>query len=217
MEISHYPSQGYFSPVEQEALAVIADDYPELVTRLAAHWARQGRSQQFKVQLARAYVQQHHSDGAAFLRSMFTRQIRAVHKRSLLDLFHVHHPESFADFVRDIWEGEPATLIKRYALELLLQVDRSLAIDLMLNHGVQANRLGTRVAVCTILASIAEEGATTALLERVRLDPSKWVRLQALRSLAAPGRAVDRQQIREAAQWEEDPDVLALRLQLLGV
>ena len=207
----------HFNHLEQEAFEVIASDYPHLVMQSAAQWARQRRSEQFKVQLAKAYVEQRPSDGAAFLRSLFTRRTRAAHKRGLLDLFRRHYPESFAEFVRDTWTGEPAALIKRHALELLLQVDRSLAVDLMLNHGVESNQHGTRVAVCSMLGAVAEEEVTAALLERLRLDPSKWVRLQALRSLAAPGRAVDRRQIQEAAQGERAEEVLALRHQLLGL
>ena len=107
-------------------------------------------------------------------------------------------------------------MVKRHALELLLQVDREAAIELMLGEGIWENRVGTRMAVCTTLASVNREEATAALLERLRQDPSVWVRLQALRSLASPGRRLDRQRVSEAMQGEKDPDVLALRAQLLG-
>jgi HEAT repeat protein len=202
--------------LEEEALAVLAEDDPDLVARSAAQWIRLRRSPSFRLRLASAYGSQAPADGVAFLRGLFTRQERAAHKRSLLNLFVDRYPESFPDLVRDLWPREPAALVKRHALELLLRVDREAAIELMLTDGVRANRLGTRMAVCNILASIYREEATAALLERLRNDPSRWVRLQALRSLASPGRHLDRQQVTAALQGEKDPDVLALHTQILG-
>jgi NACHT domain/HEAT repeats/Restriction endonuclease len=207
-----------FSPLEQEALSVLAEDYPDLLARSAPDWLRQRRTMAFKVQLAQAYVRQHHPvDGLDVLRSLFTPHRRPAHKRTLLGLVVQIYPESFPDFVRGIWPREPTTIVKREALELLLHMDRELAVELMLAGAIRENRIGTRVAVCTILAAIYREEATAALLERLCNDPSRWVRLQCLRSLAAPGRALDRAQVVEATRREKDPDVLTLRRQLLGV
>lgn len=206
-----------FSPLEQEALAVLAEDYPDVLARFAPDWFRQRRTRAFKVMLAQAYVRQHPADGMEILRSLFTPLQRPAHKRTLLDLTVQFYPESFPELVRGIWPREPTTIIKKQALELLLQVDREQAIELMLTEAIRENRIGTRVSVCAILAAIHREEATAALLERLRNDPSRWVRLQCLRSLAAPGRALDRRQVVEATRGEKDPDVLALRGQLLGV
>jgi hypothetical protein len=206
-----------FSPLEQEALAVLAEDYPDLLARSAPDWLRQRRTMAFKVQLAQAYVRQRPPDGLDVLRSLFTPRQRPAHKRTLLDLAMQVYPESLPDFVRGIWPREPTTIVKRQALELLFQVDRELAIELMLAGTIRENRIGTRVAVCAILAAVHREEATVALLERLCNDPSRWVRLQCLRSLAAPGRALDRTRVVEATRREKDPDVLALRRQLLGV
>lgn len=206
-----------FSPLEQEALAVLAEDYPDLLARFAPDWLRQRRMRAFKVMLAQAYVRQHPADGMEILRSLFTPLQRPVHKRTLLSLAVQLYPESFPEFVRSIWPREPTTIIKKQILELLLQVDREPAIELMLTEAIRENRIGTRVSVCAILAAVYREEATAALLERLRNDPSRWVRLQCLRSLAAPGRALDRRQVVAATQGEKDPDVIALRQQLLGV
>jgi hypothetical protein len=206
-----------FSPLEQEALAVLAEDYPDLLARFAPDWLRQRRTRTFKVPLAQAYVRQRPPDGLDILRSLFTPLQRPAHKRTLLNLVVQCYPESFPDFVRGIWPREPTTIVKKQALELLLQVDLELAVELMLTGAIRENRIGTRVAVCAILAAIHREEATAALLERLRNDPSRWVRLQCLRSLAAPGRALDRRQVVEATWGEKDPDVVALRGQLLGV
>lgn len=206
-----------FSPLEQEALTVLAEEYPDLLARFAPAWLRQRRMMAFKVQLAHNYVRQRPADGLDVLRSLFTPRQRPAHKRTLLDLAAQLYPESFPDFVRGLWPREPTTIVKRQALEMLLQVDRELAIDLMLTEAIRENRIGIRVAVCAILAAIHREEATAALLERLRSDPSRWVRLQCLRSLAAPGRALDRAQVVEATRGEKDPDVLTLRQQLLGV
>ena len=206
-----------FSPLEQEALAVLAEDYPDLLARFAPEWLRQRRTRAFKVPLAEAYVRQRPADGMEILRSLFTPLQRPTHKRTLLALAMQVYPESFPDFVRGIWPREPTTIVKKQALELLLQVDREMAVELMLTEAIRENRIGTRVAACAILAAIHREESTAALLERLRNDPSRWVRLQCLRSLAAPGRALDRRQVVEATRGEKDPDVLTLRQQLLGV
>ncbi len=203
--------------VALEALAVLAEDYLDEVVRLAPEWLKQRRTQAFKVPLARAYVSGRPDDGMEVLRALFTPRQRPAHKWVLLNLAIQHYPESFADFIREIWPREPTTIVKRQALELLLQVDRDLAVELILTQAIRENRIGTRVAVCGILAAIQREDATQALLERLANDPSRWVRLQCLRSLAAPGRALDRKQVAEATKGERDPDVLELRRQLLGV
>lgn len=219
---SQVPVRGYLkgyyhSPLEMQALEVLDEDYPELLALHAPVWLRQHRSHQFKNQLAQAYVRQRPADGEEVLRSLLlARRHRAGHKLGLLDFFLHEYQEGFAVLVRDLWAREPASLVKRHALELLLQVDREAAIELMLGAGVWENRVGTRIAVCTTLASVNREEATAALLERLRHDPSQWVRLQALRSLAAPGRKLDRERVSEAMQEEKDPEVLALRAQLLG-
>ncbi len=220
---SHVPLRGYLkgylhSPLELQALEVLSEDYPELLSARAPVWMSQHRSHGFKVHLAQAYVRQHPPEGEEMLRSLLlARRQRVAHKLSLLDIFTREYRESFRDLVRELWPREPANMVKRHALELLLQVDREAAIELMLGEGIWENRVGTRMAVCTTLASVNREEATGALLERLRQDPSVWVRLQALRSLASPGRRLERQQVTEAMQGEKDPGVLALRAQLLGV
>jgi hypothetical protein len=186
------------------------------VARFAARWSRLPHNHLFRLRLASAYVRHAPADGMEFLRDLFNRRQRAVYKRNLLHLFADRYPESFPALVQDLWPREPTTLVKRHALELLLRLDRELAIEIMLTEGIRANRIGIRIAVCTILAAIRREEATAALLERLRNDPSRWVRLQALRSLAAPGRHLDAQQVTAALQGEKDPDVLALRSQILG-
>lgn len=222
IEGSNVPVRGYlkdyfYSPLELQALEVLEEDYPELLAAHAPAWLRQHRSHNFKVQLAQTYVRQRPPDGEELLRSLLlARRHRVAHKLGLLDFFMLEYRESFPALVRDLWAREPASLVKRHALELLLQVDREAAIGLMLGEGVWENRVGTRIAVCTTLASVNREEATAALLERLRHDPSQWVRLQALRSLAAPGRKLDRQRVAEAMQEEKDPEVLSLRTQLLG-
>lgn len=218
-EVSGFLAQlieGDSMQLEHEALAVLAEDDSELVVQSAARWVRLRRGPQFRLQLASAYVRQGPANGVQFLRDLFNGRPRAAHKRSLLDLFAEQYPESFPGLVRDLWPREHVTLVHRHALELLLQVDREAAVELMLTEGLRANRAGTRIAVCMILSSIRREEATAALLERLQNDPSRWVRLQALRSLAAPGRRLDVRQVAAALQSEKDPDVLALRSQILG-
>jgi hypothetical protein len=204
-----------FSPMEQAAFAVFAEDYPELVARFAPDWLRSRRTRAFQVPLVQAYLRQCPPEGLDVLRTLFTPRQRPANKRILLDLALQHYPDSFAGFVRHLWPREPTTMVKRQALEL--RVDEELAVEIMLSQAIRENRIGTRVAVCSILSAIHREAATQALLERLANDPSRWVRLQCLRSLAAPGRALARQLVLEATQGEKDPDVLVLRRQLLAV
>jgi len=205
------------SPLALDALEVLSRDYPDAVRRHGPRWIGNlgRRTHQFKLHVAQAYAAQKPADGPEALRSLFLRS-RAVTKRGLLDLWFRFYPDALADFLREVWDREPVTLVKRHALELLLQVDREAAVELMLTQGIRDRRIGTRVAVCTILSAVRDERATEALLDRLRQDPSRYVRLQCLRSLAAPGRQVDRARLAEALAGEADPDVLTLRSQLLG-
>lgn len=205
------------SSLAMNAVEVLARDYPAAIVRHGRGWVGNigRRSHQFKLQIARAYVSHQPEDGLDLLRSLF-HHARAVTKRGLLDLVFQFYPQSLAGFLREIWDKEPVTLIKRHALELLLRVDREAAVELILQHGIRENRIGTRVAVCTILAAVPDEEATEALLERLLHDPSRFVRLQSLRSLVSPGRTVDWRRIAESMRGETDPDVLSLKSQLLG-
>ena len=206
-----------FSPLALNAVEVLARDYPAAIVWHGPRWvASPGRrSHQFKLHVARAYVGQQPADGLDLLRSLFPHA-RPVTKRGLLDLFFQFYPQSLAGFLREIWDQEHVTLVKRHALELLLKIDRETAVQLMLSQGIRENRTGWRIAVCTILAAVPEEAVTAALLERLQHDPSRFVRLQSLRSLVSPGRAIDWRRIAETMRSEADPDVLALKSQLLG-
>ncbi len=205
------------SPLAVDALEVLARDYPEAIHQQGPRWAKSlgRRHHQFKLKLVQVYVERKPAEGLDLLKAIFTGS-RALTKRGLLNLFSRFYPQSLAGFLRDIWDQEPVTLVKRHALELLLRVDRESAIDLMLSRGVRENRIGTRVAVCTILAAVRSEEATEALIERLRQDPSRFVRLQCLRSLVSPGRTVDWRRITEALRGEADPGVLALKNQLVS-
>lgn len=205
------------SALALDALEVLAGDYPSTLLQHVPRWVGNlgRRHHQFKLKIIQAYVEHKPADGLDLLKALFARS-RANTKRRLLDLFVRFYPESLADFLREAWDKEPVTLVKRHALELLLQVDRDSAIDLMLTKGVREKRIGTRVAVCTILATVRGDEATEALLERLRSDPSRFVRLQSLRSLFSPGREVDWRRVAGAMQGETDPGVLALKSQLAG-
>jgi hypothetical protein len=205
------------SPLALNALEVLARDYPAAIARHGREWISGlgRRSHQFNLQIAQAYIGQQPAGGRELLHSLFLRS-RPVTKRGLLDLYFRFYPGFLAGFLRENWDREPVTLVKRHALELLLQADLEAAVELMLTKGIREKRTGTRVAVCTILAAVRDDGATEALLDRLRHDPSRYVRLQSLRSLVSPGRKVDRERIAEAMAGEADPDVLTLKSQLLS-
>jgi hypothetical protein len=74
-----------------------------------------------------------------------------------------------------------------------------------------------RVAVSAVLATDTSSEVTDTLLGMLQNDNSKWVRLQALRSLCSPGRRVAKDKVVRATEAESDADVLALRWELLAV
>lgn len=85
-----------------------------------------------------------------------------------------------------------------------------------MEKGVAANKPGVRVAMCAVLSDVHAEEGTDALLELLENDHAVWVRIQALRSLCAPGRDIKKEMILEASKNERNPRVLQLRADLLG-
>lgn len=204
------------SAFTEEALEVLAQDFPATLAGSAIRWAGRRRSYTFKLQLAKAYISQLPADGLAFLHTLFHRRERVALRLGILDLLHRCYPQALPEVVRDAWDREYSPGVQRQALEILLRVDRDAAVELMLAKGTRARRTGTRVAVCAILAAVGTEAATAALLESLH-DPSCWVRMQALRSLASPGRQVARDRIASTLEGEKDASVLDLHREIFGV
>ncbi|MCG8457468.1 MAG: hypothetical protein MI919_14435, partial [Holophagales bacterium] len=75
---------------------------------------------------------------------------------------------------------------------------------------------GTRIVACALLGSETGKATTRALLQVLAKDPSPAVRMQALRSLCAPGRSLGREQIFAATADEPEQRVLRLRAELIG-
>jgi len=204
-------------PLAHEAFAVLTADHPELAVAHAAAWLGPGRPFSFRNGVASFLVAYAPETALPLLEGLLTRNQRVAIKLHVLELIATHAPERMAALVAERWADEPAIAVKRLALELLLQIDVAAARRLMLEHGVRARRNGTRVAVCALLGSLFHDDCTQALLVCLSGDRSRWVRLQALRSLCTPGRGVAPQAVVDAMVDEVDPELRAERQRLLGV
>jgi len=136
-------------------------------------------------------------------------------KITALKLMFRHYRAQYFEAVRRMWNQEPTVSVRRHALELLLQLDATAAADFAREHALNS-RLGLRSYACAILAGDRRDVATDALLDRLREDAAPDVRMQALRSLAVPGRGVPRETILGAMGNEREPSVLHARDALLG-
>jgi HEAT repeat protein len=207
----------YSNSIAIAAVKVLAADYPEAVRANGRSWMSRGRTHNLRIEVAKEYVKQSPPDGLQMLLDFLTPKERAVTRITILTLIHEHYPESFPQAVLELWDKEPTTLVKKRALEYLGQIDEDAALSLMLVRGLTDLHPGTRVAVCAILSANHSEAASIALLNALRQDNSKWVRLQALRSLCTPGRGVERPDIFKASEAELDADIISLRKELLGL
>lgn len=203
-------------PLALPALSLLVAEHPAELLARAPRWIGPGRHYAFRLAVARFYAERAPRAALPHLLAMLGRNQRVRVKLEVLGILRDHLPGDFAEVVAELWPEEPAPRVKRRALELLLQLDRDRAVALMLSEGVRAKRNGTRVAVCELLASVPEEAVTEALLERLRSDRSKWVRLHALRSLLTPGRGVAPERVVAASAGETDPEILAQRRSLTG-
>jgi HEAT repeat protein/energy-coupling factor transporter ATP-binding protein EcfA2 len=200
------------------AIDVLAADYPQSIVDNAKRWMQRGKSKHYSVRIrvAEEYGKIIAEDRLPDLITLLAPNERPAMKIPLLKLIHKYYPRSFSRVASQIWDAEPATVVKRYILELYREIDRNGALTLMLTRGIKDPNGGTRVAVCSILGSEDSAKATATLLYALRYDHSKWVRLQALRSLCSPGRKGSRADILAASAVDPDSDVRALRVELLG-
>ena len=198
------------------AFRLLAADYPETAAKYAARWLGPGRPYDFRLEVARTYAARRPKDGLPLLEGLLVASQRVNVKIEVLGLVRAFYPDRLAGVVDSLWAEEPVPRVKRHAVELLLQVDRAAALALALGPGLEDRRTGTRVAMCAVLAAEPSPSVTQALLERLGKDPSRWVRLQALRGLLAPGRALDPEAVIQVMREEADPEILETKRSWLG-
>jgi hypothetical protein len=209
-DAEHHPQ------VAAAAYEILSAEYPHRLQSTGQAWLDRGQPYFLRIRRAREQAQRMGREALPMLREMLAPGERVAIKRAALEMIFEYDPRSLAGIVEEMWGREPATLVKRFALELLRRVDRPAAVAIMLRHGLRDSRVGTRIAVCQILGVESAEEVTEALLERLAVDYSPWVRRQALRSLITPGRAVNRERVLAASSDEADAAVVALRDQLMG-
>nr|VFJ70407.1 MAG: HEAT repeat-containing protein [Candidatus Kentron sp. FW] len=200
-------------------LDILQYDYPTRLLREGRNWMQRGRGIPYKtrLELTKAILAISPKANVDMLTHFFHPNERSTVKMQVLSLIQSRFPESLGHVVTDIlWERENAPMVKRYGCELLFNIDRERTINLLLIRGIHDSTGGTRVAACAILSADLEERTSIALLDRLANDHSRWVRLQALKSLCTPGRVIQTQTIIEAMQNESDADVLQCRKELIG-
>lgn len=204
------------SPGSIAALGILIEDYPEVIREHGQQWMTARYPYWVRIRTAQAYARLAAPDGLQEISQLLAARERVATKIDCLRLIADLYPDHIAEVVAQHLSREKTTRVKKFALELLQSIDRPRAVELMLNSGLRDIRVGTRVAVCSILSAAPSGDVTEALLWVLQYDDSKWVRLQALRSLCAPGRVVTREQIVHASASETDRNVLGIRRELLG-
>jgi hypothetical protein len=202
--------------VATAALKVLTIDYPDTVLANACEWMKPGKPYPIRLAIVKEYARRVAPNGIEDITHFLSPKERAKTKIEVLSLIHDYYPSEYPRVVEDIWGNEPAPRVKRHALELLYNFDRERALRIALEQGIKDTRVGSRVAVTSILGADTSNYITSILLDMLRKDDSKWVRMQALRSLCSPGRSVDRTTILEASRLEVDKDIIAFRRELIG-
>jgi len=200
------------------AIDVVFEDYPGLFAENASRWiCKKGTPYQIRAAVAKSYGKLKTTDSLSVLMDILRRKDRVVMQRTALDLIRTLFPNYVKTAVQVLWEKGIVPGVAQYSLEMLTRGDQDSAISLLLDKGVNATRTGVRVAACAALSHVPTAKGTGALLELLAKDHSVWVRMQALRSLCIPGRAISRDEVIAASMNEKDLKVLQLRRDLLGL
>jgi NACHT domain/Calcineurin-like phosphoesterase/HEAT repeats len=195
---------------------VLAHDFPATADHLIRNLTGRGRRYSLRIEATRAYVARSVATGLPLVESLLLSRQRVAVKIQLLGVIRDMYPAETGRLVRSLWDLERAPSVLSAAMETVLNVDPADGLQLLLERGVTSRRVGVRVAAYRILTAVTEPSATTALLKGLATDDSRWGRLQALRSLLAPGRDVPSELIWGATSQEADPEVLGLRAEFLG-
>lgn len=201
--------------VVDAAFRVVADDFPERIPERVAAWTGRGRPHHLKLTVADYLAHERADIAFDHLKALLRPKERVVTRLGLLRLVYTVYPERFAEVLDGFWTDEATPRVKRAAAERLLRLDRAKARQLLLDS-LDDPRVGTRVVACSILGSETDSEVTEALLRVLGTDSAKGLRMQALRSLCAPGRQIERQAILDATADEPEEEVVQLRNQLLG-
>lgn len=200
---------------QSAAIEVLSQNHPEVLRANHERWTAKGVPLSVRARVVEAYVEDKPDNGSDFLIDILISPQRTMIKITALKLMFRHYRAQYFEAVRRMWNQEPTVSVRRHALELLLQLDATAAADFAREHALNS-RLGLRSYACAILAGDRRDVTTDALLDRLREDAAPDVRMQALRSLAVPGRGVPRETILGAMGNEREPSVLHARDTLLG-
>lgn len=198
------------------ALKILSENFPNTLNEMAVHWLKAPVPYDIKIHAARTFVENTAPAGLEDLALLLVPRERVLVKIAVLGLISKHYKNDIKKIVEALWETEPSIGVKRKALEVLRGHDQEAALNLMLTKGIYSKKTGMRAAVCAMLAIENSAKTNSKLLEVLENDDSKWVRMQALKSLCSPGRDIDKNLIITATKLESNIDVLAVRKELLG-
>ena len=204
------------------ALEVLLEDYQEILIEKATFWMRRGNFKEtgfnwlFRTFVAKEYMRHHSPKGLENLLHFLSQKEKAGTRTKILSLIKEYYPDRFAGVVKTQWEKENAPLVKKALIKFLWEFDCDASKSLILEKAVRDMSPGVRVFAHSMLSADKSKCATDALMRALQTDDSKWVRIQALRSLYAPGRNIDKSKILYFSKQEKDSDVIRFRKELIG-
>jgi hypothetical protein len=126
-----------------------------------------------------------------------------------------HAPDSVRDAAPAVFRANSRLPVLASALECLAKVDASGARALAIEHGLRSSTREQRIAAALVLSGDPDEAATTALVDRLREEQEREIRLQLARAVIAPGRQLERATLERLLTEEGDREVQdTLRLAL---
>ena len=199
------------------AVSILREDYALQIEENVRIWMlTRESSYQIRVAAAHVYAELVGERVGEPLMELLRARERIVIKRTALDLIRRHCPNKVESAVKRIWEAGVVPGLAQYSIETLMRIAPESAFALVRERGLRATQPGVRVAVCAALSELRTREVTEALIEVMQNDNSKWVRLQALRSLCVPGRTVAKRDIMAATRNEQSRLVLRVRSELLS-
>ena len=198
-----------------QAFHILRNDYPSAIPQIAPS-LMYGKSQEFRFEVARSLYDDNDKNALKFIENEISIGKGVSLKIKLIRLIVKNEPLALAKLISKLWSSLEIPKLISVALQELIVIDKKSSLSLILERGLKSNRVGVRVISCAILSSFNSEDSTLALLKHLEHDDSRWVRLQALRSLLRPGFSVDISSVIKATAKEPDTEILQIQDDLLG-
>lgn len=197
-----------------QAFKILSKDYPSSIPAIVPNLIY-GKSQEFRYEVARTFYHLKNEGALEFIESQINTGKGVSLRIKLIRLIAKHEPKALAKLITKLWPSLEIPKLVSVALQELIPIDKEATLNLILNFGLNSNRVGIRVISCALLGSMDADHSTNALLKHLEHDDSRWVRLQALRSLLRPGSKTDTNLVMQATEKEPDSEILHIRNDLI--